>query len=130
MAKLELLIFMLFFHIVDDYYLQGWLASAKQKSWWVKNAPDNLYKNDYIMALAEHAFSWTIMIHFPVIIFNHLGVLDIRHWAFIVATIIFNWICHAVTDNAKANLKKINLIQDQTIHFVQIFATWIVYITT
>ena len=49
--KTILLLAMLFCHIVDDYYLQGWLASAKQKSWWKKNAPDKLYKNDYIMAL-------------------------------------------------------------------------------
>lgn len=60
--KTILLLAMLFCHIVDDYYLQGWLASAKQKSWWKKNAPDKLYKNDYIMALCEHAFSWTFMI--------------------------------------------------------------------
>ena len=60
--KTILLLTMLFCHIVDDYYLQGWLASAKQKSWWEKNAPDKLYKNDYIMALCEHAFSWTFMI--------------------------------------------------------------------
>ena len=46
--KIILLLGMLFCHIVDDYYLQGWLASAKQKSWWEKNAPDELYKNDYI----------------------------------------------------------------------------------
>lgn len=30
--KIILLLGMLFCHIVDDYYLQGWLASAKQKS--------------------------------------------------------------------------------------------------
>ena len=42
-----MLILMIFCHIVDDYYLQGWLASAKQKEWWNKNAPDPLYKNDY-----------------------------------------------------------------------------------
>lgn len=34
--KLYLLLGMLFLHIVDDYYLQGWLASARQKSWWKK----------------------------------------------------------------------------------------------
>ena len=42
---------MIFCHIVDDYYLQGKLASMKQKSWWEKNAPDRLYKYDY---LEEH----------------------------------------------------------------------------
>lgn len=55
--KLTLLFGMLFLHIVDDYYLQGWLASAKQRSWCEKNCPDEMYKNDYIMALCEHAFS-------------------------------------------------------------------------
>ena len=63
--KTILLLTMLFCHIVDDYYLQGWLASAKQKLWWEKNVPDKLYKNDYIMALCEHAFSWTFMIMLP-----------------------------------------------------------------
>jgi hypothetical protein len=27
---------MCFCHIVDDYYLQGILASMKQKNWWTK----------------------------------------------------------------------------------------------
>ena len=51
MYKILLLLTMIFLHIVDDYYLQGWLASAKQKSYWEQNAPDELYKHDYIMAL-------------------------------------------------------------------------------
>lgn len=34
--KIVILFTMIFCHIVDDYYLQGWLASAKQKSWWEK----------------------------------------------------------------------------------------------
>lgn len=38
------LLWTIFFHIVDDYYLQGWLASAKQKSYWKENAPDKLYE--------------------------------------------------------------------------------------
>ena len=46
-----LLLGMLFLHIVDDYYLQGFLASAKQKSWWEKNEPNKMYSKDYIIAL-------------------------------------------------------------------------------
>lgn len=38
---------MVFGHIVDDYYLQDWLASAKQKSWWEQNAPDQIYRRGY-----------------------------------------------------------------------------------
>ena len=62
MYKILLLLTMIFLHIVDDYYLQGWLASAKQKSWWEQNALDKLYKHDYIMALFMHSFSWAFMI--------------------------------------------------------------------
>lgn len=54
--KILFLLGMIFCHIVDDYYLQGWLASAKQKEWWSKNAPNPLYKYDYIMALFMHSF--------------------------------------------------------------------------
>lgn len=60
---------MLFCHIIDDYYLQGWLATGKQKDWWKSNAPDELYRYDYIIALVEHAFSWTCTIHIPVLVY-------------------------------------------------------------
>lgn len=48
MNTIFIILWMIFFHIVDDYYLQGWLAHTKQKSWWEKNAPDELYKHDYV----------------------------------------------------------------------------------
>lgn len=121
-----LLIGMLFLHIVDDYYLQGLLASFKQKSWWEKNCPNSLYKNDYMMALLEHAFSWTVMIHIPIIIYSIIFNIEISIVVFIILFII-NWGVHAITDNVKANLLKINLVQDQLIHIVQIIITWLVY---
>ena len=62
MIKFIILLSMIFCHIVDDYYLQGWLASAKQKQWWVNNSPDLMYKYDYLMALFMHSFSWSFMI--------------------------------------------------------------------
>ena len=118
---IALLFAMLFCHIVDDYYLQGWLASAKQKKWWEKNSPDELYKHDYIMALTEHAFSWSFMIHLPVvIIFVILGTP--LHRVFI--SYLVNWVIHMFVDNLKANWLKINLVQDQIIHFTQIIITW------
>ena len=49
MNILFVIILMIFCHIVDDYYLQGWLASAKQKQWWKDNAPDKLYRFDYAL---------------------------------------------------------------------------------
>ncbi len=49
MSKLFILLCMIFFHILDDFHLQGWLANAKQKQWWKDNAPDNMYKYDYLV---------------------------------------------------------------------------------
>ena len=70
--KLFILFCMLFCHVVDDYYSQGILASMKQKSWWEKNAPDELYKNDYKMALFMHSFSWSFMIMLPLTVYTIL----------------------------------------------------------
>ena len=110
---------MIFCHIVDDYYLQGWLASAKQQSWWEQNAPDKLYKHDYIAALFMHSFSWTFMIMLvPTIYVLLFGGI----WNPVV--FVANLVIHMTVDDLKANKKKINLIQDQSIHMVQIFATW------
>lgn len=110
---------MIFCHIFDDYYLQGWLASAKQKMWWKKNAPDELYKYDYIAALFMHSFSWTFMIMLvPTIYIVVCG----GTWSPII--FIVNLVIHIIVDDMKANKKKINLIQDQAIHMIQILATW------
>lgn len=124
MQKLFLLLCILFFHIVDDYYLQGILASMKQKRWW--NTSSELYKYDYLMALIEHAFSWTFMVHIPVVVYEYLRNIEIPLSVFII-TFVSNWIIHAFTDNAKANLKQISLVQDQIIHIAQVIGLWIIY---
>lgn len=126
--KLLFLIGMIFCHIVDDYYLQGWLASAKQKEWWKKNAPNPLYKYDYLMALFMHSFSWSFMIMLlpTYYAFNSSYATDFGIMTMQVAlTFVVNLIIHLITDNAKANQGKINLIQDQMIHIVQIHVTWL-----
>lgn len=112
---------MFFAHIVDDYYLQGLLAKLKQKSWWEENAPDKLYKHDYIMALIMHAFSWSFMINLPALMVNHSYIA-------MCIFIIANTIIHAITDNQKANKHSINLIQDQFIHIYQILWTWVMLV--
>lgn len=101
--KLIILLFMIFFHIVDDYYFQGILASMKQKSWWLKS-PDYKYKyrNDYLVALFMHSFSWTFMIMLPIMIY--LLIFGNVTWT-IFYLFIVNLFCHAYTDNEKANKK-------------------------
>lgn len=121
MNKEFLILFsMVFCHIVDDYYLQGILASMKQKGWWQKQESYcDKYKHDYIVALIMHAFSWAFMISVPFII------IGLNQYV-IGGAIVINTIIHAVVDDMKANKKKINLITDQTIHLFQILFTWIV----
>jgi len=120
---LLILFSMLFLHIVDDYYLQGILAKLKQKSWWEKNAPDPLYRNDYICALAVHAFSWSFVITLPWFIIAFLS-LDTGLIIFLILSYLGNTFIHAFVDHLKANTRDINLLKDQQIHFYQIIATW------
>ena len=120
-----LLIWMVFMHVCDDYYLQGILAKLKQREWWETNAPDERYKNDYIVALVMHSFSWAVMIMFPIFVFDGFNVT-----LYSLVALIGNMTTHAIVDDAKANKHSINLIQDQIIHILQIAATAFFWIAT
>ena len=113
---------MIFCHIVDDYYLQGWLASAKQKKYWEENAPDEMYKHDYIWALIMHSFSWAFMIMLPIAIMLSFQV-DFKFIVVLVANIL----THAYVDDLKANKRRINLWTDQIIHITQILITAFIF---
>ncbi len=123
MNSIFVLPLMIFFHIIDDYYLQGILANMKQKSWWQKAAPDPLYKHDYIAALLVHSFSWAFMIMLPTAIADGFSIS-----AAYIAVLVINVAVHAVVDDLKANKRKINLITDQSIHMVQIAVTFVLWI--
>lgn len=118
MNKIFTLLLMIFCHIVDDYYLQGWLASAKQKKYWQENTPEKLYKYDYIWALIMHSFSWAFMIMLPIAYSLSFNI----NISFLIAFVI-NVTIHAITDDLKANKRKINLWEDQIIHLIQIGLT-------
>ena len=129
MYKILLLLTMIFLHIVDDYYLQGWLASAKQKSYWEQNAPDELYKHDYIMALFMHSFSWAFMIMVVPSVYTLINTTNTNNASLMIALFFLINLCiHMVVDNSKANLKKINLVQDQLNHLAQILITWVAFV--
>lgn len=123
MNNLFLVLSMIFCHIVDDYYLQGWLASAKQKKYWKDNAPDKMYRYDYIWALLMHSFSWSFMVMLPIAFSLSFDVNVLFGSSF-----AFNVAIHAFTDDLKANKKKINLWVDQIIHLTQIVITAIIFI--
>lgn len=131
-----ILITMIFLHIIDDFHLQGCFKIFKQKDYW--NNEDNykdfkykylamdMYKNDWKAALMLHAFSWAYIIHLPIIVFILYTGGDYPAFWFVLSFVV-NWVIHAIVDHMKANKLKINLIQDQTIHIIQIILTWIVY---
>lgn len=118
MNNVFIILCMIFCHIIADYNLQGWLASAKQKSYWEKNAPDKLYKHDYICALIMHSFSWTFMIMLPL-----MYAVGFKVNSFLLFLFVSNVLLHAITDDFKANKKVLNLWQDQSIHMYQIAIT-------
>ncbi len=126
--KLLLLFGMIFLHIIDDFHLQGMFKELKQKIWWTKNASDKKYENDYIIALFEHSFSWTCSIMIiPAIYMLKYSTYDLLNLIFI-CVFMLNITIHAIIDDYKANKLKLNLIQDQLVHFIQIIATWITFI--
>lgn len=117
---IKIVLFMILFHIIDDFVLQPIsLSNLKQKKWWEKQEGySDKYKNDYKVALAIHSISWSIMIHIPlVIMFPSLGQLAL------LISFIVNAVIHYFIDDLKANKLKINLFEDQMVHFCQIYTT-------
>lgn len=117
---IKIVLFMILFHIIDDFVLQPIsLSNLKQKKWWEKQEGySDKYKDDYKVALAIHSISWSIMIHIPlVIMFPSLGQLAL------LISFIVNAVIHYFIDDLKANKLKINLFEDQMVHFCQIFTT-------
>ena len=128
MIKLLFLFIMIFLHIYNDYNMQGILANMKQADWWWRQpSMEEKYKNDYKMALIEHAFSWSFTITIPFVITAILHQNSLLAILLIISY-FFNTIIHAFIDNLKANQMRINLITDQLLHLIQIFITWILMI--
>lgn len=106
-------------HLFADFTLQGWLANGKQKAWWQKIVPNfeqSRYRYDYLMALVCHAFYWAIIVCLPLYDSGHL-----------TGNIISSAVIHAWIDHRKANRHSINLIEDQSMHVVQIVFMFVSY---
>ena len=126
---LLILFIMIFCHLIDDYKLQGILANMKQRKWWKENADKDLYQNDYKMALIEHAFSWSFTTTLPFLVIAFIQNNELLAVLLMVSYII-NTAIHAFVDDLKANKFKINLVEDQLAHLLQIICTWIILIVT
>ena len=70
-----------------------------------------------------HAFSWSIMIMLPV-----MFLVPTVSCIALIGCIIINGLVHAYVDDLKANKFELNLVEDQLIHFIQIFITFIIII--
>lgn len=116
----KLLLLMILAHIVDDFVLQPvCLSKLKQKSWWEQqDGYASQYQNDYSMALLMHSMSWSIMILLP-----GMFTVDIPGTV-LFSLFIINAGLHYLIDDLKANKKKINLLDDQTFHMLQVIVTW------
>ena len=121
---MKLFLLMILFHIIDDFVFQPiCLSKLKQKNWWKENIKneDELekYKDDYKAALLIHSLSWSIMIHLP------LFLIANNFWLWFSVTM--NMLIHCIVDDLKANDKKLNLVEDQVIHMVQILITFLLF---
>ena len=123
--RLLILFIMIFCHLIDDYKLQGILANMKQRQWWKENANKYMYRNDYKVALIEHAFSWSFMITLPFLVISFIQNNSFL-MILLVISYFMNTVIHAFIDNLKANKCVINLVEDQFAHLVQIICTWII----
>lgn len=116
---ITVLLFMFLCHIIDDFVLQPQsLSCLKQQDNW-KRLKD-FYKYDYLMAMFIHCLSWSIMIHIPIICME-------VNTTILFCSIIVNLIIHFIVDHLKCNTHKINLITDQTIHFIQVIVTFLIF---
>lgn len=136
--KIFIFISMILLHIIEDFHLQGILASMKQESWWQSecNKLDieyrlSKYKYDHIIGLCVHALENSIFIALPLIIDSLITTFTVSPnntcfigWVFII---VANTVIHAVIDNFKCNWKGINLITDQVLHFVFIILFFSLY---
>lgn len=117
-----LLASMFFMHVVADFNLQGIMASMKQKTWWQKqegyDEEDN--GNDYKFPLFWHSLQWSFCVMLPLFVANGLKVGFVG----LIFFCLNIWL-HYTVDNLKANQHFLNLIDDQTIHIVQIIGTFI-----
>jgi len=117
LTPVETAALMILLHLVADYTLQGWLAEAKQRSWWEKQLPNvalsrTKYKYDYLVALICHALYWSLLVCLPFLGCEGFG-----------PAVLMNTLVHAGVDHLKANVKCLNLAQDQIAHLGQIILT-------
>lgn len=119
------LIAMIAIHIKYDFK-QGLLAEFKQKSWWKKEFPDkDWYKMEWVLPLLLHGFLWTTLIMIPPTLYLYYIGDDRMPTVVYVMIFLGNTLIHALVDHLKANIRELNLTEDQLLHISQIIFTWL-----
>lgn len=112
-------------HIFADFHLQGCLADLKQRMWWKDNITQrgfgHRYDHDYLAALTVHGLEWSIFVHIPAFIWMFCceTPLSKGYWI-LAASVLIQAVLHAVIDDMKCNRLKLNLVQDQILHVIQL----------
>ena len=111
---------MIFCHVIEDFHIQGILADLKQKHWWKMQTGESRYYNDYIPSIIAHGFEWSVFIHIP-LIYTYGFIPPI------FISVVVNTFIHAYIDDLKCNRHRLNLIQDQSLHIIEIIITaWMI----
>ena len=105
------------------------MANLKQKRWWIKKLKEaryvsdqpektyDKYESDYRCGLMCHAMYWTVLTFLPLFLLSNSST-------FIICSFVINSVAHAIIDHLKCNALAINLVQDQSLHIVQIGLTF------
>lgn len=118
-----LMLMMVLLHVIEDFHMQGIMASMKQKTFWQEYS--KMYANDWMPVILLHGMEWATMVALPCILASWF---DVSAW--FVLTVVAMGVAHAYVDHLKANSLRINLIQDQIVHIIQIEVMLIVYMVT
>lgn len=127
-----LLMACLYMHVLDDFVLQkATLCDLKQRDWWRRlvghDFEKSRYSHDYVMALFIHAGQWSLGILLPMALYFIIKGMPVDT-LFLWSAFCVNTLVHAFVDNLKANELRINLVEDQSAHFVQIVITLVVFV--
>lgn len=118
-----LFIFMIFAHIIADFYLQCNINSAMHKEWWIRNPSGTRNRYDYITCIVIHSVFWTFTVLLPI-----AYRLNFDFSWFYTLAFIGNAIIHGIVDNYRINKKKINLILQEAAHLWQITLTYLLFV--
>ena len=114
------LLIMIFLGIVDEFYFQGKLENLKNK-YGLGYGESEKNKDDWKTALLIHSFSWTFMIHFPIL---YLGGITILH---LILSFVINIFVHAILDHLATNVGKISYSTSYMGHLFQITMTFVAF---